>query len=180
MKVPKRHKAISGDTAEIIVDILKDALDYADIQSPRKDLHFVGKTGTSNDSKDAWFIGIIPYMTMVVWLGYDNPSFGLANATGTELAAPLWVNLMQEHLASIETKELARKFKFSPRAQKLKLCPSTGQAYNHTCPSRPSWELLRSKAHLAPLAKEAYKNPELKTKRTEHLVQYFFSLDSSH
>lgn len=52
-----------------------------------------GKTGTSNDARDAWFAGYTPTLATVVWLGYDdNEKVGL---TGGTLAAPIWANYMQ-------------------------------------------------------------------------------------
>lgn len=52
-----------------------------------------GKTGTTSDNKDAWFAGFTPYVTSVVWIGYDsNTSHGLTGATG---ALPIWTSLMK-------------------------------------------------------------------------------------
>lgn len=53
-----------------------------------------GKTGTTSDSKDAWFAGFTPYQTAVVWLGYDQ-SFS-SQLTGASGAVPIWVDLMKQ------------------------------------------------------------------------------------
>lgn len=52
-----------------------------------------GKTGTTSDNKDAWFAGFTPYITAVVWVGYDQPTAnGLTGASG---AVPLWTQFMK-------------------------------------------------------------------------------------
>lgn len=53
-----------------------------------------GKTGTSNDEKDAWFIGFTPDMTVGVYVGYDNPKPMGKKRTGGELAAPIVADFM--------------------------------------------------------------------------------------
>ncbi|HNZ48580.1 MAG TPA: PBP1A family penicillin-binding protein [Candidatus Hydrogenedentes bacterium] len=57
-----------------------------------------GKTGTTNDSRDAWFCGFTPEFTAVVWVGYrDNRSLGHgADYTGGRLACPIWVSFMEQ------------------------------------------------------------------------------------
>jgi len=66
-----------------------------------------GKTGTTNDSMDAWFAGYNPTLTAVVWIGYDNPrKLGAgAGETGGGLALPIWIELMQYALANVPVHE---------------------------------------------------------------------------
>lgn len=59
----------------------------------RPDLY--GKTGTTNDSLDAWFAGFHPTMVAVVWIGYDNPRKLGSRETGGGLALPVWIDLMR-------------------------------------------------------------------------------------
>ncbi len=54
-----------------------------------------GKTGTSNDEKDAWFIGYTPDLTVGVYVGYDNPKPMGRARTGGELAAPIVADFMR-------------------------------------------------------------------------------------
>jgi penicillin-binding protein 1B len=52
-----------------------------------------GKTGTTSDNKDSWFAGFTPYLTTIVWVGYDdNTSHGLTGANG---ALPIWISYMK-------------------------------------------------------------------------------------
>ncbi|WP_029040063.1 penicillin-binding protein 1A [Cucumibacter marinus] len=58
-----------------------------------------GKTGTSNDYKDAWFVGFTPDMAAGVYIGYDTPQSMGRSATGGELAAPIFTDFMAKALA---------------------------------------------------------------------------------
>jgi penicillin-binding protein 1A len=57
-----------------------------------------GKTGTTNDSMDAWFGGYQPNLVAVVWIGYDTPRKLGTNETGGGLALPVWIEYMQHAL----------------------------------------------------------------------------------
>lgn len=54
-----------------------------------------GKTGTTNESKDVWFVGMTPEMVAGVWLGFDTPKMITANASGGRFAAPVWAEMMK-------------------------------------------------------------------------------------
>tara|TARA_R110002095_G_scaffold103369_3_gene90605 strand:+ start:2173 stop:4677 length:2505 start_codon:yes stop_codon:yes gene_type:complete len=58
-----------------------------------------GKTGTTNDEKDAWFVGFSPDLVAAVYVGYDNPRPMGRGATGGQLAAPIFRDFMMEALA---------------------------------------------------------------------------------
>ena len=60
-----------------------------------------GKTGTTNDSMDAWFAGYQPNMAAVVWIGYDNPRKLGDKETGGGLALPVWMEFMAHALRSL-------------------------------------------------------------------------------
>ena len=53
-----------------------------------------GKTGTTNDYKDVWFMGYTPDLVTGVWMGFDNPDKIMGNAQGGRLAAPAWTSMM--------------------------------------------------------------------------------------
>ena len=70
----------------------------------RPDLY--GKTGTTNDSMDAWFAGFQPGLTAVVWIGYDNPRKLGDRETGGGLALPVWIEYMRHALKGAPVQEL--------------------------------------------------------------------------
>ncbi len=65
-----------------------------------------GKTGTTNDSMDAWFAGFQPHLVAVVWIGYDNPRKLGDRETGGGLALPIWTDYMRYALKDIPVEEL--------------------------------------------------------------------------
>jgi penicillin-binding protein 1A len=71
----------------------------------RPDLY--GKTGTTNDSMDAWFAGYQPTLAAVVWIGYDNPRKLGDRETGGGLSLPVWIEYMQHALKGVPVEELA-------------------------------------------------------------------------
>lgn len=54
-----------------------------------------GKTGTSNDVKDAWFAGYTSELSCAVWVGFDTPKEIIKNGSGTSLALPIWAHIMK-------------------------------------------------------------------------------------
>jgi penicillin-binding protein 1A len=69
----------------------------------RPDLY--GKTGTTNDSMDAWFAGYQPTLTTVVWVGHDTPKKLGSRETGGGLALPIWIEFMQHALKGVPVQE---------------------------------------------------------------------------
>ncbi|MBK6470667.1 MAG: penicillin-binding protein 1A [Betaproteobacteria bacterium] len=69
----------------------------------RPDLY--GKTGTTNDSMDAWFAGYHPTLTAVVWIGYDTPRKLGDRETGGGLALPVWIEFMQHALRAVPVRQ---------------------------------------------------------------------------
>lgn len=65
----------------------------------RNDL--AGKTGTTNDSKDAWFAGFQPSLVAVVWMGYDQPRSLGSSETGGGIALPIWISYMARALEGV-------------------------------------------------------------------------------
>jgi len=83
-----------------------------------------GKTGTTNEAKDAWFIGYIPQLVTGVWVGYDQERSLGAGGSGGQAAAPIWGDFMQAAVTSlpIEDFEAPENVSFvliNPRTGKL-------------------------------------------------------------
>ena len=64
-----------------------------------------GKTGTTNDSRDAWFAGYQPTLVAAVWMGYDTPRNLGARETGGGLSLPIWINYMRTALKGVPVAE---------------------------------------------------------------------------
>jgi penicillin-binding protein 1A len=83
-----------------------------------------GKTGTTNESKDAWFVGYIPQLATGVWVGYDQERSLGAGGSGGQAAAPIWGDFMQAAVASLayedfEAPENVTFVLINPRTGKL-------------------------------------------------------------
>jgi penicillin-binding protein 1B len=88
-----------------------------------------GKTGTTNDFKDAWFVGYTPDILALVWVGFDNGDSILA--TGSSAALPIWAELMN----SIPRYISEAGFKVPPGVEKRTICDVTGLLANQNeCP----------------------------------------------
>jgi penicillin-binding protein 1A len=77
----------------------------AQAELKRPDLY--GKTGTTNDSMDAWFAGFQPTLTAVTWIGYDAPRKLGDKETGGGLSLPVWINYMEHVLKDVPVSELS-------------------------------------------------------------------------
>ncbi|MBC7730378.1 MAG: penicillin-binding protein, partial [Bacteriovorax sp.] len=74
-------------------------------QLRRPDIY--GKTGTTNDSFDAWFAGFQPGLAAVVWIGYDQPRSLGDRESGGGLALPVWIDFMSVALHGVPVREIA-------------------------------------------------------------------------
>ncbi len=82
-----------------------------------------GKTGTTNDNRDAWFVGFAPDLAVGVYLGFDQPRSLGKNANGSTLAAPLFRDFMAKALADSP----AIPFRIPPGVQLVRIDPKTGK-----------------------------------------------------
>jgi penicillin-binding protein 1A len=87
------------DHAWLMTDALRDVVRHGTaVGSVGSRINFPagGKTGTTNDGYDVWFIGFTPDLVTGIWLGFDQPKKIKANAQGGVLAAPAWTAMMRE------------------------------------------------------------------------------------
>jgi penicillin-binding protein 1A len=94
-------RAISARNAFVMSTLLQEVArsgTAAKAQQQLRRTDIYGKTGTTNDSMDAWFAGYQPTLTAVVWIGYDTPRKLGDKETGGGLALPVWIELMQHSL----------------------------------------------------------------------------------
>ena len=91
-------QAIRPRTAYLMADMLRGVIDSGTGYGARQSgfsLPAGGKTGTTNDYKDAWFIGFTPSIVTGVWVGYDQPHTIRRNGYAAELAVPMWARFMK-------------------------------------------------------------------------------------
>ncbi len=94
-KPPRR--VISPETAYLVTNILESVVrEGTGWRAKAIERPSAGKTGTTNDLKDAWYVGFIPQLACVSWVGYDQERPLGKSETGSRAAAPAWVNFMKE------------------------------------------------------------------------------------
>jgi penicillin-binding protein 1A len=98
-----RAPAVSPATAFIVANLLRGVVDAGTGAGVRRE-GFVapaaGKTGTTDDYKDAWFVGFTPDLAAGVWVGFDEPRTILRRGYASDVAAPVWASFMTEAVGS--------------------------------------------------------------------------------
>ncbi len=107
--VDESQRAIEARNAFMMSSLLQEVTRSgtaakARVLLKRDDIY--GKTGTTNDSHDAWFAGFNPSVTAVTWIGYDTPKSLGDRETGGGLSLPVWVSFMQTALRDVPKTEL--------------------------------------------------------------------------
>jgi penicillin-binding protein 1B len=145
------QQVINPQLAHLMNYLLKGVLDRGTAAGARR-MGFTrpaaGKTGTTNDYKDAWFVGYTPDLLAVVWVGFDGQS--KLNLSGADAALPIWTEFMKsatanmpvtdfvppEPLVESEENAAARCAPSSAEGELAAACPP------QTAPTRPLREAL--------------------------------------
>ena len=100
---PVLSQVLSPEASFITTQMLKDVLTYGTAKSlrPFSQAHpSAGKTGTTDNYVDAWFVGYTPNLVTGIWVGHDQPKPGGKGFTGGAVAAPIWERFMNKVVAS--------------------------------------------------------------------------------
>lgn len=129
-----REQVLTEQEAYIIHSMLRTVVDSGTAQRMRwtkgMGRPIAGKTGTTNDFRDAWFIGYTPDVVTGVWVGFDdNSSLGKKNS-GTTVAVPYWTEYMKLIFENMPVTE----FKHPKGIVTRKICEITGLLASPTCP----------------------------------------------
>jgi penicillin-binding protein 1A len=92
------RNALDPAVAFVVTDMMKDVVNRgtgAAVRAVGFSGVAAGKTGTTNDAADVWFVGFTPRIVGTVWIGFDKRKTVLRGATGGELAAPIWGRIMR-------------------------------------------------------------------------------------
>lgn len=97
---PRRERVMSTDQAYVLNDMLRDVIRFGTGAGAVRRSGFAlpagGKSGTTNDYTDVWFVGYTHELAAGFWMGFDNPQTIKSNAQGGLLVAPAWANFMNE------------------------------------------------------------------------------------
>src|SRR5271165_873296 len=100
---PQVHDVIAPEVARTMTAMLEEVIRFGTgIQARALGRPAAGKTGTTQDYTDAWFIGFTPQLTSGVWVGFDDKQISLGKKeTGAKAALPIWLEFMQGALAGM-------------------------------------------------------------------------------
>ena len=133
-------EALSAETASVMTSMLKSVMEekgtgYAARAYPyRFKRPAGGKTGTTQDFTDAWFIGFTPHIVTGVWIGFDvKRSLGDRMAASV-VALPPWAEFMKEAHEVLELQE--NDFQMSPDVVRIQICGDTYDVATDYCPTK--------------------------------------------
>ena len=96
--------ALDTRVTYVVRDMMRDVVERGTASSIRRylpaSIPVAGKTGTTNDNSDVWFVGLTPDLVAGVWLGFDKPTPIAPGAAGGSLAAPVWGKMVARYYAS--------------------------------------------------------------------------------
>ncbi|WP_288519819.1 PBP1A family penicillin-binding protein [uncultured Brachyspira sp.] len=139
-------QVMSQEVAYLISDILSGVLRGGTATSAMYEAKFTrmgaGKTGTSNDWKDAWFVGYTPELATGIWIGFDSFKYSLGNnQVGGRIAAPIWGKYMVEALKTIKP----TWYKKPNNIVNVNICAISGKLPSASCYSIKSELFIRDK-----------------------------------
>jgi penicillin-binding protein 1B len=124
-------QVVPADTAYLVTHLLEGVLD-AGTGRPARARGFVrpaaGKTGTTNDYGDAWFVGFTPDLLVVVWVGFDHKR--PLQLTGGQAALPIWTEFMKQATAGVAP----ASFVAPPGVAVVRIDPTSGALATPQCP----------------------------------------------
>jgi penicillin-binding protein 1A len=102
----KRVRKISPETAYIVTDLMKGVVETGTGKKARElGRPAAGKTGTSTNYRDAWFFGFTPDLLCGVWIGRDDFKPIAHDATGGQVALPVWLSFMRQALQGVPARD---------------------------------------------------------------------------
>jgi penicillin-binding protein 1A len=123
--------AINATTAYLMSTMLADVVNAGTAAGARSafKLPAAGKTGTTNDFHDAWFIGYTPSLVAGVWVGFDQPKPILPRGFASDVAVPIWANFMRDATKGAKPEW----FKAPPGIVGIDVCRASGALATDAC-----------------------------------------------
>jgi 1A family penicillin-binding protein len=129
-----RQQVLSEQVAYQMVSMLQDVTrrgTAASLQRQGLPMEVAGKTGTTNDSRDAWFVGFSSSVVVGVWIGFDDPQTIRSDASGSRMALPIWADFMRRTAQRLPAEPFARP----PRLRTEVMCSVSYHRALDGCPS---------------------------------------------
>lgn len=138
---PDREQVIDPQTSAIVNTMLQDVVNrgtgYTAIRGSGKlpyDVPAAGKTGTTNDNTDIWFVGYTPDLLAAVWFGFDRPATIVPRATGGGYAAPVWGDFMNSvYIGETALRPIPEPWEIPPGVTAREIDPTSGRLAADWC-----------------------------------------------
>ncbi len=125
--VPDYQEAISPQTSSIMVSMMEDVINYGTGSGVRKYFQYpaAGKTGTTQNFSDAWFVGYTPDLVAGTWVGFDDHriKFTSSYGQGARAALPIWAMFMENAYKSLNLP--VKYFQMAPGIDTVSFCKTT-------------------------------------------------------
>jgi len=123
-QLPPPVQVVSPEVSYIITNLMESVVNSGTGQRAKAvGRPVAGKTGTTNDMKDAWFVGFVPQLVAGVWVGFDQERSLGAGGSGGQAAAPIWTEFMRRAVANIPV----QNFTPPPNVTFATINPRTGR-----------------------------------------------------
>ena len=136
-------QAVSPRVAYMVTSLMEGVLDRGTARQARTGgigFAAAGKTGTTNEGRDAWFVGFTPDLLVIVWVGFDHDdALGLS---GAQAALPIWIDFMKSATAG----QPGTPFLVPPGIQTAAIDPASGERATSRCPQRIEESFLEGEA----------------------------------
>ena len=116
--------AMPPEIAYVVVSLMRSVVEEGTARGAGARIRrpLAGKTGTSSDKRDAWFVGFSPDLLAAVWLGFDDGKPLGEGEAGSRTAVPIWTEFMAQALADRPVKD----FTAPPGIEVVRIDPATG------------------------------------------------------
>ena len=128
--IPQKKKLFKEETCYVLINMMEGVIKRGTGWNAKIGRPAAGKTGTTNDFVDAWFIGFTPDLVTAVYIGNDDRKPLGNKMTGGVVAAPVWAKFMKNALKNNEKKDFLQPDKVI----KISVCKASGLLPTETCP----------------------------------------------
>jgi len=131
-----RRAVVAPEVAYLTNNLMQDVVNRGTGSAARRaglaySVPAAGKTGTTNDASDVWFVGVTPDIAAGVWIGFDRPRRIMNGASGGGLAAPVWGRILAAHY---ENRPAPRAWEVPHTVLTVEIDRESGLRATHSCP----------------------------------------------
>lgn len=137
---PEQHRVVTPQVAYLVTDMLSGVVSSARGTGGRASIGNIpvaGKTGTTDNQKDAWFVGYTPYYSAAVWIGSDQP---VSLTSGSPAASALWGKVMKR----VHEGYTAKNFEMPSDIVRASVCTISGKRPSEACALDPRGSTVRT------------------------------------